>query len=880
MELPSGQRATDVFDSFMDSVKSGKAAQAVEMSQSPKVQQSQQKQIRLTDLWQPAFNSVWNEIHPFVYGRANRDGEPKCKYDELFLQGGRMCVDGDTIIATPYGDVKVKDFGGGEVYAYDKGGRIVVADGCAATKYEPEKMYKVTLSDGRDITCTAEHRFLTSRGWLSCCELKDGDQLASLSCPRDASASDFLKARKVSYDLRESYYGGHLSKSHEDAVRLTRRLLGLIYRCSRDYRLCDEQLLSEADTYQDVLQLLADEQAHSQRGSHEDDAVCGDTDSHSCLREPRLSIGNCHSRDEDTHSEDQESQTYEKLFELLSEIYSASLQSQTSDTLLCKVQEASQLLLASRREALRCPNDLGRYSLEGHILREICDTLPRSVSDETYSDSFQNVDDLRLNRHSYTTFADVLSIEYVGEREFYDIFVPFYNNYIGNGIVQHNSGKSYFASVIIWLALENDELKNAVVIRKVGSSLRKSCWKQMMKVRKRLELFHWEPNKTEMTFTNKRTGQQIFFVGLDDEEKVRSITVEKGYISIAWFEEAKQFHNMEEIDQAVSSLLRGGADDDSMNGDNCDEEGDMEYMTILTYNPPKSNFDWINREAKLGKLKPNRLTHKSTYLTMPKKWLGSKALNEIRMMQENKPTQYKHMYLGMVTGTGGEYFNNITIRRITDEEIAGFEYFNMGIDWGYSDPNVFQKTYIRDRRMWIFDEIYQKELPENGENKYEAFAREVKKHTADCPDDPIYCDAQGKAEAEILRGKKFNIPVEFAPKQGPNGRKEGYAYLQGLLEIIIDPERCPHAASEYQSFESKIAPGGRGWLDEPGTSGDHSPDCSRYSEWLNIQNSEYNEDYEEDKGSAIPEDADDFDDFGDGSGDDDFGVDFDDGDFV
>ena len=385
MELPSGQRAEDVFDSFMDSVKSGKAAQAVEMSQSPKAQQPQSKQIRLTDLWQPAFNSVWNEIHPFVYGRANRDGEPKCRYDELFLQGGRMCVDGDTLIATPYGDVKAKDFGGGEVYAYDKGGRIVVADGCAANKYEPERMYKVTLSDGRDVTCTAEHRFLTSRGWLSCCELRDGDQLASLSCPRDASASDFLKARKVSYDLRESYYGGHLSKSREDAVRLTKRLLGLIYRCSRDYRLCDEQLLSEADTYQDVLQLLADGQAHSQRGSHGDGAVCGSTDSHSCPCESRLSIGDCHTRDEGAHFEEQESQTYERLFELLSEIYSASLQSQTSDTLLCKVQEASRLLLASRLEALRCPNDLGRYSLEGHILREICDTLPRSVSDETYS---------------------------------------------------------------------------------------------------------------------------------------------------------------------------------------------------------------------------------------------------------------------------------------------------------------------------------------------------------------------------------------------------------------------------------------------------------------------------------------------------------------
>lgn len=406
------------------------------------------------------------------------------------------------------------------------------------------------------------------------------------------------------------------------------------------------------------------------------------------------------------------------------------------------------------------------------------------------------------------------------------------------------SGKSYFASVIVWLTLENDGQKNAVIIRKVASSLRKSCWKQMMKVRDRLGYYHWKPNKTELVFTNTKTGQQIFFVGLDDEEKVRSITVEKGYISVAWFEEAKQFASMEEIDQAVSSLLRGGADSEDYDSDDDGDSGTMEYMTILTYNPPKSQFDWINKEARMGNLKPNRLTHKSTYLTMPKKWLGSKVLNEIEVMKQTKPEQYKHMYLGMITGTGGEYFKNITIRPITDEEIANFDYFNMGIDWGYSDPNVFHKTYIHDRRMYIFDEIYQKELPPNGKNKYEAFAEEVLKHTRDCPADTIWCDAQGKAEAEILRGPKYNIPVEFAPKQGANDRKSGFSYFQGLVEIIIDPNRCPHAASEWPMFESKPAPDGRGWLDEPGTKGDHSCDACRYSENENIAVANYEEDYD------------------------------------
>lgn len=412
------------------------------------------------------------------------------------------------------------------------------------------------------------------------------------------------------------------------------------------------------------------------------------------------------------------------------------------------------------------------------------------------------------------------------------------------------SGKSYFASVIVWLALENDPKKNAVIFRKVGSSLRKSCWKQMMKVRKRLQLDHWKPNKTELTFTNTLTGQQIYFLGLDDEEKARSITVDDGYLSIAWFEEAKQFKDMEEIDQAVSSILRGGDDEDDDNdaikGDDIGEDGeqnmgDMEYMTILTYNPPKSQFDWINKEAKSGVTKKSRLTHKSTYLTMPVRWLGRKVLSEINSMKERKPAQYEHMYLGKITGTGGEYFKNIILRKITDEEIANFDYFNMGVDWGYHDPNVWVKTYIHDGILYIFDEIYQDEIPADGK-KYIEFAKAVKKKTKDCPDDTIYCDAQDKGGMAVFKLDEYDIPIMEAPKQGANGRLAGYSYLQGLDAIVIDPVRCPHCAVEFPMFESKIAPGGKGWLDEPGTKGDHCPDAVRYSEWQNIQYNSRNED--------------------------------------
>ena len=405
------------------------------------------------------------------------------------------------------------------------------------------------------------------------------------------------------------------------------------------------------------------------------------------------------------------------------------------------------------------------------------------------------------------------------------------------------SGKSYFASVIVWLSLINDPKKNAAIVRKVGSSIAKSCWEQMLKVRDRLGLYDWKESNTKMLVRNKATKQQSYFIGLDDEEKARSITVKSGYLSIVWFEEAKQFKDMEEIDQAVSSILRGGDDTDDSSDD--DSDGDMEYMTILTYNPPKSTFDWINREAALGELKPNRLTHKSTYLTMPRKWLGKKVLNEIEAMKRLKPEQYEHMYLGKVTGTGGEYFNNIVLREITDEEIASFPYFNMGIDFGYIDPNVFLKTYIHDGKMYIFDEIYQDEIPTKDElktTKYIEFAKKVKEHTKDCPDDPIYCDAQDKGGMAVMQMPQFNIPVYEARKQADNNREAGYGFFRGLDEIVIDPKRCPNTAKAFLAFESMPAPGGNGWLDKPGRKNDHCPDAARYAEWENIRDNSRNDD--------------------------------------
>ena len=121
--------------------------------------------ISYKDLIAPPFYGLWNDV-------VNR------KYPEIWLAGGRGCVDGDTLISTPSGSVRIRDFKGGVVYAYDDARRKIeraVAD--AAKCYSEENLYEVCTRGGKSILVTDEHRFLTPFGWKMTKELKRDDPI-------------------------------------------------------------------------------------------------------------------------------------------------------------------------------------------------------------------------------------------------------------------------------------------------------------------------------------------------------------------------------------------------------------------------------------------------------------------------------------------------------------------------------------------------------------------------------------------------------------------------------------------------------------------------------------------------------------------------------
>ena len=130
-----------------------------------------------------------------------------------------------------------------------------------------------------------------------------------------------------------------------------------------------------------------------------------------------------------------------------------------------------------------------------------------------------------------------------------------------------------------------------------------------------------------------------------------------------------------------------------------------------SYNPPKSKANWVNK----AKLAPDdkRVIHHSTYLDAPPEWLGQKFIDDAEHLKEVNPEAYEHEYGGVANGDGGNVFDNLIIRSISDDEVCAFDRIYQGVDWGWMpDPYAFIRLHYDKARETIYfiDEIYQNKL--------------------------------------------------------------------------------------------------------------------------------------------------------------------------
>lgn len=346
------------------------------------------------------------------------------------------------------------------------------------------------------------------------------------------------------------------------------------------------------------------------------------------------------------------------------------------------------------------------------------------------------------------------------------------------------SAKSSFWSQIVPEELENNPNWCAICIRKVANTLKDSVYSQLEWGMDNLsETFpfineNWVKTKSPLEMRNKKTGQMIYFRGADDPGKIKSIKPPKNmYIAIIIYEEFDQMTGMNEVRKIDQSVKRGG----------------NEFMTFRIYNTPKSKKHFVNVEKRSPN--PKRLVHKSTYLDAPVDWLGQPFFDDAELLKQNNPVAFKNEYLGEETGDGGNVFENVELREITDEEIENFDYLYQGMDFGwFPDPLAWTKMCYQPNKLtlYIFDEYVVNKMSNSKVWNYLKENKGVKN------DDLITADS---AEPKSIGDFQSYGSLMRGAKKGPDSVEYSMKWLSGLAKIVIDPRRCPKTAEEFTIYE-------------------------------------------------------------------------------
>lgn len=343
--------------------------------------------------------------------------------------------------------------------------------------------------------------------------------------------------------------------------------------------------------------------------------------------------------------------------------------------------------------------------------------------------------------------------------------------------------KSSFISEKIVELLKNNSNMCALVIRRYSNTLKDSVFSQLnWGFEKLAETFgnimaDFEAVKSPMEIRLKETNQMIYFRGADDPGKIKSIKPPPGkYIGIIWYEEFDQMQGMESVRKINQSVVRGGND----------------FIEFYSYNTPPSRQHFVNKEKRVQK--NNRIVHHSDYRSVPIEFLGQTFIDEAEHIKQTNSRVYDNEYLGLETGDGGNVFENLEIRDITDEEISHFDRLYKGIDWGwYPDPFAYNNMHFDSARriLYIFDELH--------------CNKKSNRQTADMLlekgvtfEDFITADsAENKSIGDY---KDYGFFIRGAIK-GPGSVEYSMKWLQSLSKIVIDDKRCPYTATEFLEYE-------------------------------------------------------------------------------
>ena len=344
--------------------------------------------------------------------------------------------------------------------------------------------------------------------------------------------------------------------------------------------------------------------------------------------------------------------------------------------------------------------------------------------------------------------------------------------------------------------------RNVLVVRKVGKTLKGSSWNEINKAITNLGLRKmFSGNKSEMLLT-AHNGCQILFTGLDDVEKVKSITPQKGVITDIWIEEATEIA-YEDYKQLEKRL--------------CGQSKHPKRM-IFTFNPIYTTH-WIYKEF-FGDWEEGKNVYENKDLLIVKTThIDNEFLTEEdhnRLLNEKDSYYYDVYTLGNWGVLGDVIFHNWKVEDLS--EISNtFDNIRNGLDFGFSsDPAAYVRLhYDRMRKkIYVFKEFYERGYTN------QMLADELKQTIGY---ERIICDSAEPKSIQELKEKGMQATGAL---KGKDSIVFGIQWLQGH-ELIID-KSCQNLKNELTLYQWQKDKDGNS-IKKPIDKNNHLIDALRYA---------------------------------------------------
>lgn len=390
---------------------------------------------------------------------------------------------------------------------------------------------------------------------------------------------------------------------------------------------------------------------------------------------------------------------------------------------------------------------------------------------------------------------------FLGDRSRYEIFVG------GAG-----SGKSYFVPQKLAIRLMTERNHHIVAFRKVAKTCKVSVFAQMCNTLDVMGVSSlWKRNLSDLTLTFRPNGNMYRCMGMDDPEKIKSITDTRGNnITSAWLEEATEF-TPQDVAQ-INLRMRGKTEN-------------YKQMT-LTFNPI-SALHWINerfftdmadnmRESRNG----NTRIFRTTFLD--NRFIDAEYKAELLALREQDEQLYRVYALGLwglLKGLVYDPFPFSDRPAEPDETIYG-------IDFGYNHPMVLVRLDIKDQVIYLTEELYQTSMTTSD---LVDFMRSINVS----PNHPIYADTAEPDRIEEIYRAGFNV---YPADKAPGSVNAGISMIKARARQnkIFSNGSNTNLNMELQTYKWREDKDGR-FIDDVVKFNDHAMDAMRYAVYTHFK---------------------------------------------